>query len=90
MSKCKDCGQPMLPKGAVKRPNEYDHAQGCPRAPKPSRAILIAAAVAAERQACAKIAEGQMDPACGSASEKAAYNRACADIAAAIRARTKV
>ncbi len=30
MPKCKDCGQPMLPKGAVKNPNEYDHAQGCP------------------------------------------------------------
>ncbi len=28
--KCKDCGQPMLPKGKVKKLNEYDHAQGCP------------------------------------------------------------
>ncbi len=28
---CKECGQPMLPKGAVKKPNEYDHAQGCPK-----------------------------------------------------------
>src|SRR5208282_3520913 len=27
---CKGCGQPMLPKGAIKKPNEYDHAQGCP------------------------------------------------------------
>ena len=34
MSDCKECGQPMLPKGAKKRPNEYDHAQGCPLAPK--------------------------------------------------------
>ncbi len=32
--KCKDCDQPMLPKGAVKKPNEYDHASGCPNAPK--------------------------------------------------------
>lgn len=31
---CKECGQPMLPKGAVKKPNEYDHAQGCPNDPK--------------------------------------------------------
>lgn len=28
---CTDCGQPMLPPGEVKRPNEYDHARGCPR-----------------------------------------------------------
>ena len=28
---CPDCGQPMLPAGEVKRPNEYDHASGCPR-----------------------------------------------------------
>lgn len=27
---CEFCGQPMLPKGVKKRPNEYDHAQGCP------------------------------------------------------------
>jgi hypothetical protein len=40
---CKDCGQPMLPKGAVKKPNEYDHAQGCPAAPDPRLAELIAA-----------------------------------------------
>jgi len=31
---CKDCGQPMLPKGAKKQPDMYDHAQGCPNAPK--------------------------------------------------------
>lgn len=30
---CKGCGQPMLPPGEVKRPNEYDHATGCPLAP---------------------------------------------------------
>ncbi len=30
MPTCKDCGQPMLPKGGVKKPNEYDHARGCP------------------------------------------------------------
>lgn len=28
---CPDCGQPMLPPGAIKKPNEYDHASGCPR-----------------------------------------------------------
>ncbi len=27
---CLHCGQPMLPPGEVKRPNEYDHARGCP------------------------------------------------------------
>jgi hypothetical protein len=27
---CPDCDQPMLPAGMVKRPNEYDHARGCP------------------------------------------------------------
>lgn len=27
---CRHCGQPMRPKGVPKRPNEYDHAQGCP------------------------------------------------------------
>lgn len=27
---CKSCKQPMLPKGVIKRPNEYDHAGGCP------------------------------------------------------------
>lgn len=27
---CRLCGQPMKPKGVRKRPNEYDHAQGCP------------------------------------------------------------
>lgn len=30
--RCPDCDQPMLPAGQVKRPNEYDHASGCPRA----------------------------------------------------------
>lgn len=30
---CTDCGQPMLPPGEVKRPNEYDHARGCPQRP---------------------------------------------------------
>ncbi len=35
MPKCSECGQPMLPKGAVKRPNEYDHAQGCPKGRDP-------------------------------------------------------
>lgn len=29
---CRYCGQPMRPKGVRKRPNEYDHAQGCPYA----------------------------------------------------------
>jgi hypothetical protein len=28
---CRDCGQPMLPAGVVKKPNEYDHASGCPQ-----------------------------------------------------------
>lgn len=28
--RCHLCGQPMLPEGVRKRPNEYDHAQGCP------------------------------------------------------------
>lgn len=27
---CLGCDQPMLPPGVEKRPNEYDHAQGCP------------------------------------------------------------
>jgi hypothetical protein len=27
---CKSCGQPMKPKGVKKRPDEFDHAQGCP------------------------------------------------------------
>ena len=31
---CRLCGQPMKPKGVKKLPNEYDHAQGCPYAPK--------------------------------------------------------
>lgn len=37
---CKDCGQPMLPKGAVKLLNEYDHAQGCPSDPAQKRREL--------------------------------------------------
>jgi hypothetical protein len=28
--RCKGCGQPMKPKGVKKKPNEYDHARGCP------------------------------------------------------------
>jgi hypothetical protein len=27
---CRFCGQPMKPKGIRKKPDEYDHAQGCP------------------------------------------------------------
>jgi hypothetical protein len=27
---CRFCGCPMKPKGVKKRPDEYDHAQGCP------------------------------------------------------------
>lgn len=27
---CRFCGQPMKPKGVRKKPNEYDHARGCP------------------------------------------------------------
>ena len=34
---CEQCGQPMLPPGVKKLPNEYDHAQGCPLAPKRKR-----------------------------------------------------
>ena len=34
---CKDCGQPMLPHGVTKKPNEYDHASGCPSDPKAKR-----------------------------------------------------
>lgn len=30
ISVCPECDQPMLPPGEVKRPNEYDHANGCP------------------------------------------------------------
>ncbi len=30
---CEHCGQPMLPEGEVKKPNEYDHAHGCPDEP---------------------------------------------------------
>ena len=33
---CRSCGQPMLPPGVVKRPNEYDHARGCPEAAPPA------------------------------------------------------
>jgi hypothetical protein len=32
--RCRECGQPMLPKGRTKKPNEYDHASGCPAAEK--------------------------------------------------------
>jgi len=31
---CKHCGQPMKPKGIRKLIGEYDHALGCPNAPK--------------------------------------------------------
>lgn len=31
---CPGCNQPMLPAGEIKKPNEYDHAQGCPLDPK--------------------------------------------------------
>jgi hypothetical protein len=34
MADCKECGQPMLPPGVKKLPNEYDHASGCPLAPE--------------------------------------------------------
>jgi hypothetical protein len=27
---CELCGQPMKPKGVKKKPNEFDHASGCP------------------------------------------------------------
>ena len=27
---CRYCGQPMKPKGVKKKPNEFDHARGCP------------------------------------------------------------
>lgn len=29
---CRYCGQPIKPKGVKKKPDEYDHAQGCPYA----------------------------------------------------------
>jgi len=32
---CRECGQPMKPKGVHKLPNEYDHAQGCRYARRP-------------------------------------------------------
>lgn len=32
-TRCPDCDQPMLPQGEIKRPHEYDHANGCPRDP---------------------------------------------------------
>ena len=35
---CPECGQPMLPPGEVKRPNEYDHARGCPLDPRRKKA----------------------------------------------------
>lgn len=28
---CEECGQPMLPSGAEKKENEFDHASGCPQ-----------------------------------------------------------
>jgi hypothetical protein len=31
---CPECGQPMKPKGIRKKRGEFDHAMGCPRAPK--------------------------------------------------------
>lgn len=31
---CRYCGQPVKPKGIRNLPNEYDHARGCPYAPK--------------------------------------------------------
>ena len=34
---CKHCGQPMKPKGVKKQPGMWDHASGCPLAPKPAR-----------------------------------------------------
>jgi hypothetical protein len=37
---CKGCGQPMLPRGAIKKPNEYDHARGCLFRPKRVRLSL--------------------------------------------------
>lgn len=27
---CPECSQPMLPPGVEKKPNQYDHASGCP------------------------------------------------------------
>lgn len=35
MKTCHECGQPMKPRGVKKRPNEYDHASGCPYARTP-------------------------------------------------------
>ena len=29
---CDECGQPMLPRGVKKKPNEYDHARNCSKA----------------------------------------------------------
>jgi hypothetical protein len=31
---CKECGQPMLPKGWKKKPFEFDHARDCPLSPR--------------------------------------------------------
>ena len=28
---CKFCAQPVKPKGLKKKPDEFDHAQGCPK-----------------------------------------------------------
>lgn len=39
--KCPGCDQPMKPKGVKKRPNEYDHAQGCPYSLRNQRKLAI-------------------------------------------------
>lgn len=44
---CPECGQPLLPPGVEKRPNEYDHAQGCSRTVDESRVYVIAQNLAA-------------------------------------------
>lgn len=41
---CTDCGQPMLPPGETKRPNEYDHASGCPQGLSPKQRLKRAVA----------------------------------------------
>ncbi len=37
---CEECGQLMLPVGMKKRPNQYDHASGCPNGPLAQRKKL--------------------------------------------------
>ena len=37
---CKHCGQPMKPKGVKKKPDEFDHATGCPYSPKKKRVYV--------------------------------------------------